>query len=276
MYLGKPTEEERAKVRDCLSFCLGSYLLYLGNTEFDSEWHPVAFEARSGHALVQDAPQLQHWQPSPLGVKWDREITSEVLGSMLSSLYKIYDVYDLQSSLWGYWHAIAAPVHMAAVHFGAAIESLQNTFMKYESGARNTIVEDKQSWENLCKELTACIESSDLPNSEKNLLRNKVNNLNFAPQMLVIERFFEALGLELGNLERRVWANRNRAAHGGSAKEDIASQLIRENKVLQIMMNRILIALSGESTSYYYDYYTLGRQIRSLADSIPDEGRVGA
>lgn len=270
LYVGTPNEDTRAKIRDCLSFCLGTYLLYLGDTKFDSEWHPVAFDARSGHALVKEASRLRGWQPSPLGLNYERQISSELLGRMMSSLYKIYNAYGLQSSFWSYWHAMAAPVHMQAVHFGAAIESLQNTFQKSTSGVRSSIVEDGQRWTELYEQISTCIAGTDLPDEAKRLLTNKAKNLNLAPQSVLMQRFFAALGLELGVLENAVWANRNRAAHGGRANASNAHRLIRENKVLHNMLIRILLALGG-GADWYYDYYTLGRPARKLAESIPDD-----
>lgn len=270
LYLGIPDEDTRAKIRDCLSFCLGTYLLYLGNCKFDSEWHPVAFDAKSGHALVKDASRLSGWQPSPLSLNWENEISSELLGRMMSSLSKSYDMYGLRTSFWAYWHAMAAPVHMKAVHFGAAIESLQNTFLTSTSNIQGRIVDDDKRWAGLYGQLSAVISGSDLADDTKKLLINKVKNLNLAPQSVLMQRFFATLGLELGALESRAWANRNRAAHGGSAKADNAPRLIRENKVLQIMTNRILLALAG-GADWYYDYYTIGRPIRRLSESIPDD-----
>lgn len=269
LYVGTPNGDTRAKIRDCLSFCLGTYLLHLGYSKFDLNWHPVAFDASSGHALVKEASRLRGWQPSPLGFQYESEISSELIGRMMCSLYKIYDEYGLQSSFWSYWHAIAAPVHMQAVHFGAAIESLQSKFLKTASGVGSRIVEDCGGWTELCGQISTFITDTDLPDEAKRLLINKMQNLNFAPQSVVMQRFFDALGLELGEFERSVWGNRNRAAHGGNANAGNGHQLIRENKVLHIMMNRILLALGGVA-DFYYDYYTLGRPVRRLAESIPE------
>lgn len=270
LYLGMPDEDTRAKIRDCLSFCLGTYLLYLGDCKFDSEWLPVAFDAKSGPALVKDASQLSGWQPSPLGFKWESEISSELLEKVMSSLCRIYDAYGLRSRFWAYWHAMAAPVHMKAVHFGAAIEALQSIFLKNTSKVQRGVVENEQHWMELYGQLAAAISDSSLPDETKKLLINKAKGLNHAPQSVLMQRFFAALGLKLGVLESSVWANRNRAAHGGSANSDNAHRLIRENKVLLIMMNRILLALSGEADCYY-DYYTFGRPVRRLSESIPDD-----
>ncbi|NGM86068.1 hypothetical protein G5B35_01975 [Parapusillimonas sp. SGNA-6] len=268
LYLGTPDENVREKIRSCLSFCLGTYLIYFGDTKFDSNWRPVALTAKSVHALAKDAPDLNGWQPSPLHPKWDRAIDAEILGRMVSALYEIYDTYDLRSALWNYWHAVAAPLHMRAAHFGAAIESLQSMYFKTTAKLHRYIVEDDDHWTNLHKQIAACINTAGLPDEARRLLLNKANGLNFAPQPILMERFAAALNLDIGKLEKSAWANRNRSAHGIRLGEANITTTIRENNVLQTLMNRLLLALGG-GTDRYYDYYTLGRPKRHIRHSIP-------
>lgn len=275
LYRGTPDEPTRAKIRDCLSFCLGNFLVYLGDTTFDAEWNPVSFSARSGHALVEDAANLNAWQPAPLGTRFEHEITPELLERMASSLYRIYDAYRLQSVFWSYWHALAAPVHMVAAHFGAAIESLQKAFFKASgSEGQYKIVADDKSWKDLSKKISALISATDLTEAEKRLLTGKAQNINYAPQGIVMEKLFKALGLKIDALENEVWVNRNRAAHGGGVDPEKGSRLVRENKVLHLMMNRILLAI-GNGSDQYYDYYTIGRPSRRLSDPIQDDRNEG-
>ncbi|MFC4298382.1 hypothetical protein ACFO0J_10055 [Castellaniella hirudinis] len=273
LYIGTPNEETRGKIRNCLSFFLGNYLLYLGNTKFDSEWRPVKFLAKSGPALAKEVDNLRGYPPAPLHLKAENAISANLLEEMVSSLYKIYDTYELQSAFWGYWHAMAAPLHMKAVHFGAAIESLQSKFLKNTPAVRRSIIDNANIWTTLQKKISATITATDLHEDAKKILINKVINLNSAPQSVMTERFFSALDLEIGTLEKSVWKNRNRAAHGGTTTGNDVISTIRENKVLRIMMCRILLALGG-ATDLYYDYYTLGRPRRLLAKSIPDDNRA--
>jgi hypothetical protein len=270
LYVGVPNEGTRSKIRDCLSFCLGNFLVYLGDTSFDFEWHPVTFSAKSGHTLIKDAPKLSGWQPAPLGLRYEFEITPELLGRMVSSLFRIYDSYCLQSIFWSYWHALAAPVHMAAAHYGSTIEGLQKAFIKASgSAAINKIVEDKQVWKDLRGEISACINEANLSDDAKKILINKVQNLNIAPQSVSMVRFFNALSLKIGTIENEVWRNRNHAAHGGNANQDNALNLIKGNKVLLIIVHRILLAL-GNGGDFYYDYYSLGRPTIRLTEPIQD------
>ncbi len=270
LYKSVPDEETRRKIRDCLSFCLGDFLLYLGEATYDEKWHVVALNAKSGHALVRDAERLRGHQPAPLGGTYEREIEGRLLSEMATSLFLVYDKYELRSSFWCYWHAIAAPMHMAAVHFGSGIEGLQSRFLKQLDSTTNILlVQDEQTWAELRQRMSECIAGADIPEEIKAILTNKTVNLNSAPQKVIMERFLTALNLSVGKLELDVWGNRNRAAHGSTSTEN-PGQLIRENKVLKILMNRIMLALGGVQLSYY-DYYNYGHPAVSLTQAIRDD-----
>jgi hypothetical protein len=269
LYKGMPSEETRRKIRDCLSFCLGDFLLDLGYTSFNSEWDRTAFTAKSGHALVSEARRLRGHQPSPLGRKFKHEIDAEILGKSISALIAVYDKYNLRNSFWCYWHAIAAPVHMAAVHFGSAIEALQERHLAQLEGKPTKLIDDSKTWCNLLKQLRSAVKETEVPNEIKQVLLNNVANLNSAPHAFKRKRFMESLGLSVGTLEIEAWRNRNSAAHGNTSAEN-AERLIRENKALQTLLNRILLSIAGAQAEYY-DYYTIGRPTSPLNAQIKDD-----
>lgn len=271
LYLGLPDEETRSRIRGCLSFCLGDYLVYLGSTTFDATWEPVSFLAVAAHALADKARDISGRPPAPLGLNYQREVNATLLSRMASGLFGIYEAYDLRNAFWNYWHGLAAPVHMVAAHFGAAIEALQKAHFANSGGStHNRIVASDDAWKALLTQIDRCIQDFDVPAAEKQMLRNKASNLNSAPQAVVADRFFASVGLQLSALEKDVWINRNRAAHGGSVTDVRAIQTIRENKVLMMLMSRVLLSI-GQASDLYYDYYTLDRPTRQLCQPVPDD-----
>lgn len=273
LYKGNPSEEVRGKIRDCVSFSLGMYLIYLGYTCFDKDFSPVSFKAVSAYALSKDDNRLHAIPPAPLGLKYEWEITAALLEKMVSSLCLNYEKYNFRSVFWAYWHAIAAPIHMSAVHFGAAIESLQSAFLKNSSIPIDNFILDNASWGKLSEkmeELESIVSTLEVPQKGKEILTNKLKKLNIAPQDVVMSRVLEVLKIQIDVIEKSAWKNRNRAAHGGSVDEENAIKIIRENKALRVLMNRILLAIVSGS-DFYYDYYTLGRPISRLAAPIPND-----
>lgn len=270
LYKGNHSEDVRSKIRDCLSFSFGTYLTYLGCTSFDDQWETVSFKAVTADALSKDDHRLNTMPPAPLGSKFEWEVAPAILERMVISLYRNYDDYNLKNALWAYWHAIAAPVHMAAIHFGAAIEALKKAYVQHHHTLIKTTILDKADWESFHKKLEACIASLNISTQHKKLLSNKVSNLNSTPQEIVMERFLDALKIQIDVIEQSAWKNRNHAAHGGAVHEDNVIKIIRENKALMVLMNRILLAITV-GNDFYYDYYTLGRPIFRLADPIQND-----
>jgi hypothetical protein len=74
------------------------------------------------------------------------------------------------------------------------------------------------------------------------------------------------LGLEIDAPERNAWRNRNRAAHGGRGDDPVAT--ILNNKLLHILIHRLVAALSG-CASQYVDFYSLEHPIRPLHQAVP-------
>jgi hypothetical protein len=272
LYSGKPNEDLREKLINSLSFAMGRYLIYLGHTGFDKHWGAVSTEAVSASTLSGAATRLISAPAAPLGLTYEREINSVLLQRFIEAIFKIYDSYSLRSVFWGYWHAIAAPAHMASVHFGAVIEALQESFFKIEETASKKIIAES-AWENLSAQFIAEVEKIDASVEEKSILTNKLKGLNVVPQSVLMERFLDLLKISIGEVEQRAWKKgRNRAAHGRKIKTNEYVSVIRENKVLQILLNRMILAIS-KCADFYHDYYTLKNPIRPLIQPIPDDQR---
>lgn len=187
---------------------------------------------------------------------------------MATSLFDIYESYKLQNVFWNYWHAKAAPIHMAAAHFGAAIESLQRTYYKNTNKeSQLKIISNTEAWDEIHKKINKIIDESEIPEYEKLISNNKTKGLNNAPQSIISEKFFQDLNLTIGPLEKRVWSQRNKAAHGGGIKDGEESKTFSENKILMMLINRIILSFNNHN-KYYYDYYTLDRPIKKITDSI--------
>lgn len=75
---------------------------------------------------------------------------------------------------------MCAPVHMAAGHFGAATEALQNAYMKAHPGKfATTLISDNTKWKRLKDALLKVIAEAGLEPAVSTILTNKVtSNLN--------------------------------------------------------------------------------------------------
>ena len=268
LYVGTPTEEFREKVRVCLSFSLGVYLVHLGHSIFCKDWHLVLFKAISAYALGGHAFEIPTTPPAPLGMKYEWEIDRDILSRMVNSICTHYDALNFRSLNWAFWHAVCATPHIAAVHYGAAVEALQRAYVKYNPATYQTTLLCQGHWSILKHAADTAVAAMPISNQTKKILQNKISGLNGKPPSVLLDELLSNLDLTLSELEQAAWQHRHDAGHGNYAKREESTRLIRETKLLRLRFNRMVLAITKASDTYY-DYYTLDRPTRKLRDSIP-------
>ncbi len=193
LFEGSPSPEFRMKIVNCLSFALGVYLVRLGWSAFNEDSDLVACSAMRGYALSSRAYELAALPPAPLGLKYLHEIDPIFLSRMVSEMYKHYDSLRLGSLCWAYWHAAAATPHIAAVHWGAAIEALQAAYLEANRGAIQTMLIEKEAWRTLSGKFDAAVDELTVDEDIRQVLRNKVGGFNNPPQAIITERLVKIL-----------------------------------------------------------------------------------
>jgi hypothetical protein len=66
VYVGTPDEDKRRRIRTCLSYSLGIYLVHLGHTVFDGEWKLISFQALSAYSIEKRVFGIPVMPPAPL------------------------------------------------------------------------------------------------------------------------------------------------------------------------------------------------------------------
>jgi len=267
LYTDMLPDDIRLKIRNCLSFSLGMYLVDFGYTTFNQHWELTSFKAISPYSLYKRVFDFSPMPPSPLGSIGMHDINPLTLSRVVNALYSHYDALELGRLSWMYWHAVCAPVHIAAVQFGATIEALQRAYFK-NKGKRKLL--GKPDWANLKAKVHSTISELAVDAETKKVLENKVANLNELPQNVAAKRLLKTLQIELSEQEQAAWERRDDAAHGNEIEEGDYIRLIRDNKLLRIRFHRMLLCMTNASDSYY-DYYTLGFPTRNLRDPVPDD-----
>jgi len=187
---------------------------------------------------------------------------------MVSALYKHYDSLRLGSLCWAYWHAAAATPHIAAVHYGAAVEALQAAYLEANKDAIKTSLLEKDVWRSLSAKLLSAVGETPVDESVRQVLKNKVGDFNKPPHSVITHRLLQVLNLQLGEREKSAWKRRNDAGHGNEQDPDGYIELIRDIKLLRIRFNRILLAITGASDSYNDDF-TINHAVRMLGEAVP-------
>lgn len=267
VYKGKTDEHAREKIRNCISFALGTCFLHLGCTVLDAECNPIYITAVSPDTFNDRIFKVAAQPPAPLEKRYQGEADPAALGRLVNALYAKYDKLQFGHLSWIYWHAVCAPIHMAAAHFGAAIEALQDAYVKSQGTDFQTkLVSNKKDWQELHSKFVAIVEAAGLPADVQTILVNKIGGLNSVPASKLSEQVFDRLGIRLGELENRAWRRRHIAAHGDLSDDDPVAT-IKETKLLKIIFHRLLLKMTGGS-DLYRDYYTLNFRNRKLEEPI--------
>lgn len=269
LYRGAPDVEFRKRIRNVLGFCIGSGLIYLGSTVLNARSQVLSTVAVSGNPFGDRIFAIGQRPPARLGTRYEYEVDQRELSRIAVAIYDHYDELDFGALSWAYWHAACAPVHMAAGHYGAAIEALRTAYAKsHPNPARGRIIQDKAKAQKAVRGMTDALAGLELDEETHQRLLNKVSNLNSASGALVAERIMDELNLPLGPDERAAWLRRNDAAHGKPPSEDEIVQLIRDTKLLRLVLHRLVLRISGASATYIDDY-TVGHAVRPLAQPVP-------
>ena len=269
IYDGVPDESFRKKVRVALSFALGLYLIDLGSTYYDAEWGIVSTLARSAYSLGRGAFELHALPLAPLGRRFLFELNPDQLTRVVTAFVGAFNSLELANLHWAYWHACAATPHIAAAHFGAAIEGLQGVYIKANPDKAQEGWAPRQAWKTLRASLIAVVEGADIAAEAKTALKEKLSTLNGVDQRQRLKSLMTALNLQLSGDEDAAWRRRNKAAHGVPIPEGEELAAIRDMKLLRGVFQRLLLRITG-AADQYVDYASPYHEYRNLQEAPPD------
>jgi hypothetical protein len=215
-----------------------------------------------GHAIA-----LPPTPPCPLGPRAFLDIDAAKLSRMVNAIYAKYEDLNFGVVSWAYWHAVTATPHIAAVHFGAALESLQRAYFGSTATPASSKIVNDEIWDKIRVSLESSLDRTDLPAETRETFKNKIRNLNSRSQHSTSKDLVDELGLVLGKREKEAHDARHASAHGKDDEVDV--EWIRDIKLLRIRFHRIFLAMTGASDEYY-DYFTIGHPIRRVKESVPD------
>jgi hypothetical protein len=257
-YSSLVSDEFKEKIRLCLSFCMGQYITHLGNSIISDDFQLKSFTCRSGFIFRNQ--NLNHVQNllAPLGgaqsgTPFIRHIETENFSRMMNAFYNNVETLKLRHVGILYWHAMYAPFDIAAIHFGSAIEALQNAYITSRELTIDNII-NEDLFEEIKRGIKNKLAEFELEQEVVKEINEKLHFLNNAPHKLTSKRLVKHLNLEFHDKEWKAWKRRNNVGHGAdSGREDLV-ELIRDLKLLRIRFNRLLLAMTNASEMYIENY----------------------
>ncbi|WP_256261504.1 hypothetical protein [Pseudomonas gingeri] len=270
LYISDPDEETRKRIRDSLSFALGFPIIYLGYAQYNEKQELLHFKAVNGYSMNGKAFNIPVMAPAPVcAPAGSNMLNKDMLAQVANSFFTNYNSYNLSSLNWVYWHAVTAPAHMAAAYFGAAIEAIQRKYIDSEGERFNNLIIPKEKYKVLRKTVLEALKHFDFTPEDEETLRAKLYNGNIISLKVRSQRFFEYLSLDMGSAEINAWQRRNDAAHGNELSDGDYISLIRDTKLLKLILHRIVLKITGASDKYH-DYYTINFPIINIKSGVSD------
>lgn len=267
LYEGYPDSDFRDKVRNCISLAIGVPIVSLGCVLLGEESEHLGFQLFSPYTIDQSIYKIYAFPPAPIASGNSKIVKNEIISRIINSYFDNYEKFNLRHVCWLYWHAACSASHAQAVQLGAAIESLITTYRIANPMAYPTGIIEKPLAKKICKALRDALVEIDMDAEQKAQIEKKISNINQASLRVINERFFEHLGLALGDKETAAWQRRNDSAHGNPSEKGDTVNLIRDISLLENLFHRVLLKVTNAS-SVYIDRYTEEHPIRILTESV--------
>jgi hypothetical protein len=268
VYSGAPDDEVRKRIREVVGFALGCGFVYRGSSGLNAKSQLVWTSAQSDNPWGSRIWEKPADPPAPLGTWTDGWVHEENASRVASALFNSYDELDFRALHWAYWHAVCASGHIAAGHFGAAIEAVQAAYAKsHPNPSRNRLIADSGEARRLREALCKVVVDLQPPTEIRAAIEAKIALINRPSGAEVSKRIMSELGLSLGPLETAAWRRRNEAAHGKARKPTDSLPVSRDTTLLRIILNRLVLRIA-EASPVYLDFYAPGYDVHGIGSPV--------
>lgn len=251
---------KREKIRNTVSYILGSPLIFYGYTFVNKYMTPSYSFLKNINNNERNQLSINFQVPAPLSLNALNVIEFDSFQKMVKELYTKYEEYDLDDIFFTYWVAVNSNSITAAVHYGALIEKLQALYMKIHDVSYSKIL-DRSTFKKLKEQLKLQLDSFELSDSQKEIFLNKIGNMNTYSQKDKMNFFCNDISLSLSESEKLAWQQRNDAAHGNDVSD--VNKAWRNTLILRELVNKFLLRLLTSSV-YYISYLDGNPHIKKL------------
>lgn len=241
---------KREKIRKIISFIFGCPLIFYGYTFLNKYLTPISSYIKNINDNERNQLGINFQLPTPLSLHTLNFVESNFFQNLIQEFYVKYEEYDLGNILFTYWIAVNSNSITAAVHYGALIEKLQANYMKINNVSYSKIL-DNSVFKKIRKQLEAQFDDFELADEHKKIFLNKIGNMNTFSQKDKMSFFCKDISLELSEIEKIAWQQRNDAAHGNDVSD--VNKAWRNTLILKELVNKFLLKLLT-SAEYYISY----------------------
>ena len=279
-----PDFEQREAISEIVSFVLGTQLLSVGITEYDSDGRTLKSVAKSswGGSYSRFISENKQAPPFDLGLKSllnNNSKIEELLCDLVPKYLVLRDKLNLKDALWKYWISRNMPIGTNLPVLSGALEIVIKSWFKSESSKSKAVhmpqkefntllgedfktiekkldefIEDKlESLEPEGRESRRKVEDIEL----KKPIMNKIRNSNQMSLTKKYPAFFKEIGLKTGTVEDEAIKARNSMAHGDKGNNEEFEKMIKCTRAYETLFHRVFLKILGYK-GYYVDRSMIG------------------
>lgn len=254
-----PNWEEVDAYLQAVSFVVGRRLIPVGMTLFDGQARQRLHELRSAWSIDLRAEcSRQSMSPVPL------DDVESALGNLVPKFLSADNTFALSDGMWRVWLSSVVPMEAALPNLAAALECIMTAWFKSTKTKSSAKYMPDAQWSGLATKPLAELKTAlgTYPTADRILRRaSGANNFGVNERF---ERFFEEIGLQVGDVELAAINARNKAAHGGTFTPAQYQWLADTVRAYQTMISRVILRLL-EWPGLYIDYSTYDFPARDVA-----------
>lgn len=248
-----PTEEERAFIRDYLSFFIGRKLIYTGETSFDDEGNISGFVMETPNSYGFGIKNIcGKASKPPINNNFSRDCAFiDVLQQYIEPFEMVYNKLDLNLFFSSFWYAreVSQPFDLPIL--SGVLEYLQNHWYdKYEENPDKVLM-NQEEFKCHLDNIIQIVKDEFVGTPLEERIDNSLEKINEMSVNARFKNFLKGVGITLNKDELKAVYARNKPAHGEleMGSEDYKKQIIQSN-LYQGIIIRALLKLIGYDGKY--------------------------
>ena len=255
----------RRSIEAIISFIFGRKLIKIAESHYNSNGEKIKEEIFNPTIdktfNIKNICKINYLFPIYFNPNF-REKTELIISNIINSFINKIDKLDFSSMLTNYFNSLYLPPESEVILLAASLESITNKWLESENSKRKTTILDKSEYKRQIKEIRSLFLDKF---SEHKPLVDKFNGLNTLSINKSFERFFDEIGMKIGDIEREAIKSRNKPVHGNDITTEDYLDLIVCADVYRIILNRVILLLLDFDGEYVIDK----RNHISIYDKIP-------
>ncbi|MBE6500461.1 MAG: hypothetical protein E7Z80_07970 [Methanobrevibacter thaueri] len=240
----------RGNIDNIISFIFGRKLIKIGESHYNSKGIKIKEEIFNPYINnrfnLKNICESSDNFPIPL-YNYNREQIESIISNLINSFISKNDTLNFTSMFINYWSSTYLPPESKVILLAASLESIMNKWFESKNSKRKTRIIEKSEYKKLIKDIKPKFKEKF---GYCKLIMDNFYQLNRLSINKSFERFFEEIGMEIGDVEKEAIKSRNNPVHGNDLDNETFCNLIIYSHIYHTLLNRVILILLDYNREY--------------------------